>query len=1548
MKPHPYLIILSIVLLTTSTASAWDYYPLGGGNAEKILLYNSTNVKGAWFFDKDGGTHWIEWDDANDHWESWQSFDAYHCWHMGGDVYDVGSTSPLTPTVISVGMQGHQLYTCTTSSPYTWSRKNDLVKNDYFYYHDAQFYKLTSGYTDENHFLVSTWQLWKPYLLGDTYYRRGLFVVQDGQNVTSTAAPATDTGTHVYGKIHADLEDRGTFYTWGDKTGDTFGFWKIQVAYDQSQGYYVSSMTRDFSGTPTPEEIDGFYQYVDTGSRRHQYLLVGDGSPATAWYIWHRKENDQGNWDSWTKIWDNVQDDMNDKAPWGLAADEYDAINNYSYVYTFAQNYGLAIYKQTSASAGDCEVWTTKTGDDDVAFPFLNSHTLTRTPASWPASGKDMILVSTVHAGNVFAEVDRNDQEIDALISMDDYGATNATPHHANVRWVYEEQTSLWVACWGIGVFKVALNGSSPVYGEAGLNSTSALNLANFNFNWNCIVASPFSVSNTYYLGAAKAGPFYFKYDSSPPSSYTHTGLYTLNVSSGSGTIEAVSSQVNPPLSVNCMVADDAKDYLYFTIPDMDESDSEEGNFGWWNSDNLASATDLCVKTSANDNPMTILHYTATQQVQADWLAGPSSVPVCPDFLSLAVHPNPGLNPKGGIVYGMGLVGCDWAGHCQDGHTGESESIKRGGSIGIAEATSSGVPYWATADIHTILGIPHGYDPNSTWWFENPFDLLVEYNSGEYGTMAEWKRVDILAATGAWEIERGTEEVFRYGGLFRITPTTDGWTYEDITPYKPASWYYPNPYTNQYKLDGVDDFQNPAVLSIDMIKVGTANPIYMCITSGEAYNTQDDHKMLLWYQQKANMRSLTKNGWYLFPNPGGAAGMIPYKSIPGKYFTDGTGPNYLAAVQGASDNWVAVGGTNINKGIILGNTPVTTDAAWGGEVRLADNVTINSGAMLTLKPDCKIVALGEYSLILDSAYIRLEYPDSNRVLLTSAEGVKWGGLIVRNMHPDSTLILRNLEVRNAEYGVYADDNSTRTVKLVVENCIFDNCGVGVGAREANRIKVKNCEIKNGYKGGSFNGDGIYFFSLSSNGTHAIENCIIHHNDGCGIRLSSCPSSLILYNNDIHDNLEQNTSAYSSWAGVYCYNSSPKIRANEISESHGYPLATFNSSAPYLCKGPDSTNVFELAMTPPDTYAVILADAGFPVMNSAYNNFSHGDCDDDLLIDDLTNPSTKRKVAYNWWGVNPPVSAQFSPSDSIDYNPYLTSAESFPTGLPSRGPYSGDLTAYDLLDSAIADYYSGDYSDAYWTLCDIIENHATETEVVCMALPHLLQAGPKVPVSLAILYDYFDEVAGSNGENLIGKTARKVGNDCLVMMTEYQDAINDYQTIISDPPTLSDSVFAILDANQANLIMSGSGMPGTQSMAPASPLNPVTFQEYMKREAALLAMITQSKAAAASSGAQLPMTFALHQNFPNPFNPATTIRYDLPEISHVKISIYNMLGQKVVTLVDRTVEAGYQRATWDMSRSGNALASGLYIYQIVAEGKETGKTFVTAKKMLMIK
>lgn len=98
-----------------------------------------------------------------------------------------------------------------------------------------------------------------------------------------------------------------------------------------------------------------------------------------------------------------------------------------------------------------------------------------------------------------------------------------------------------------------------------------------------------------------------------------------------------------------------------------------------------------------------------------------------------------------------------------------------------------------------------------------------------------------------------------------------------------------------------------------------------------------------------------------------------------------------------------------------------------------------------------------------------------------------------------------------------------------------------------------------------------------------------------------------------------------------------------------------------------------------------------------------------------------------------------------------------------------------------------------------------------------------------------------------------------------------------------------------------------------------------------------------SPAALPKHFALHQNYPNPFNPATQIAFDLPRPANVRLEVFNILGQKVTTLVDGRLEGGAHQVRWDgINNSGSEVASGVYLYRIKAG------SFTASKTMLLVK
>ena len=94
---------------------------------------------------------------------------------------------------------------------------------------------------------------------------------------------------------------------------------------------------------------------------------------------------------------------------------------------------------------------------------------------------------------------------------------------------------------------------------------------------------------------------------------------------------------------------------------------------------------------------------------------------------------------------------------------------------------------------------------------------------------------------------------------------------------------------------------------------------------------------------------------------------------------------------------------------------------------------------------------------------------------------------------------------------------------------------------------------------------------------------------------------------------------------------------------------------------------------------------------------------------------------------------------------------------------------------------------------------------------------------------------------------------------------------------------------------------------------------------------------------VPVKYSLNQNYPNPFNPVTTIDYILPENGLVNITIFDMMGREVNTLLNSLQTAGYKSFQWNATNNqGDAVSAGIYLYRIKVED------FIQTKKMILLK
>ena len=163
---------------------------------------------------------------------------------------------------------------------------------------------------------------------------------------------------------------------------------------------------------------------------------------------------------------------------------------------------------------------------------------------------------------------------------------------------------------------------------------------------------------------------------------------------------------------------------------------------------------------------------------------------------------------------------------------------------------------------------------------------------------------------------------------------------------------------------------------------------------------------------------------------------------------------------------------------------------------------------------------------------------------------------------------------------------------------------------------------------------------------------------------------------------------------------------------------------------------------------------------------------------------------------------------------------------------------------------------------------------------------------------------------------------------------------------------LTEETAGQLLVLGSGTGGADAVEGLlaelrfAPVTPEAVGIFRVREATVRQAnggLEQVRGLAPVEGRWVPTVFALHTNYPNPFNPSTTIRYQLPQSAEVRLEIFDVLGQKVRTLVAETQPAGFHRMVWDSrNQTGNPVAAGVYLYRLRAGD------FEQVRKLLLLK
>jgi hypothetical protein len=209
--------------------------------------------------------------------------------------------------------------------------------------------------------------------------------------------------------------------------------------------------------------------------------------------------------------------------------------------------------------------------------------------------------------------------------------------------------------------------------------------------------------------------------------------------------------------------------------------------------------------------------------------------------------------------------------------------------------------------------------------------------------------------------------------------------------------------------------------------------------------------------------------------------------------------------------------------------------------------------------------------------------------------------------------------------------------------------------------------------------------------------------------------------------------------------------------------------------------------------------------------------------------------------------------------------------------------------------------------------------------------------MSALRDMFDSNLESITDSVMVKVVSQLSLLTLVDEKQYNNAINGFGNIIIQNPGTEEALFAEIDAMTTSLL-AGNGNDTTLNKGLNKNLLVKGTRDFQER----LNKLIQNRfgAEAKTEDKQIiPTEYSLYNNYPNPFNPITIIRYDIPERTQVELVVYDILGRRVKSLINNELK---NPGRYEVSFNASSFASGVYIYKL------TTKSYSKARKMILVK
>jgi predicted glutamine amidotransferase len=423
-------------------------------------------------------------------------------------------------------------------------------------------------------------------------------------------------------------------------------------------------------------------------------------------------------------------------------------------------------------------------------------------------------------------------------------------------------------------------------------------------------------------------------------------------------------------------------------------------------------------------------------------------------------------------------------------------------------------------------------------------------------------------------------------------------------------------------------------------------------------------------------------------------------------------------------------------------------------------------------------------------------------------------------------------------------------------------------------------MKNTVIGGSSNNanyHGVYLYD-SDNGESSFEDCEVSYNNGTGFIFNSTYVGLF-------DNI---SSSYNDLHGIYCHNGTRFIDDPQFNSFTNVELLQ-NEKAEFIAWESESFrmgNGHPVTLTPYET--------DYPILVNLF--WEDGDGAVDIRGTDLV-------------------------SDDVQY---LLPAD--PDAWIVNENYNLSDEAI-LLSNAALEIAGENYDEAEIILKGVIDVYPDSKEAAS-AVYYLYQLTGMTDKDYPALITYLQSIYFQEGSEL-AKAVKAVIAKSFMKEELYLQAIATIEDLIASLEDEDEIISALIDEGYYYLQLAESGI---RDLPEECTLKVNSFNEYQSKVFELQNQMSNFKAYDYLTNVQKPSQL-LSTNYPNPFNPSTTIQYVLPVNSHLELAIYNIKGQKINTLIDEYCQSGTHSIVWDGNdASGSPVASGLYFYRLKTDNE----------------